>query len=76
MSLFVVTVEGVYRHEIIGIYDAVEKADTRALEYIKAERDDYHDVSVHKCNINTPVDDVEVLFTYSRKGEVVTRMDL
>lgn len=73
MKLFVVTVEGIYRHQIVGVYDSLEGADVCALEHIGAEKDDYHEVAVSQCESNTHITDVERLYVYLRKGRTVSR---
>lgn len=40
--MFIVTCEGVYRHEIVGIYTNLELAKQEALRVCKAQRDDHH----------------------------------
>lgn len=64
--LFIVTKEGVFRHEIIGIFDETESAWLAAERMINEETDDYHRAFISTAKINEfLVDDVKVI------GEVV-----
>ena len=46
MKLFIVTREGVYRHEIIGVFSTLTSAKEWALSTFMAEKDRYHSVHV------------------------------
>ena len=54
-TVYVITREGVYRHETLGIYLDRDIAVLEAIEAIEAERDDYHDISVTEYGIGFPI---------------------
>lgn len=58
MKLYVVTKEGVYRHEILGIYTKIDLAQKRVEEVDKLG-DGYHSIEIGTCNINEPIEDIE-----------------
>ena len=58
MKLYVVTKEGVYRHEILGIYTEIKMAQKRVEEVEKLE-DGYHSIEIGTCNINESIEDIE-----------------
>lgn len=72
MNLYVVTKEGMYRHEICGIYDSEDLAINRAEEVCKAEHDDYHEFYVLQFDLNAAVDDGLLVDTISRKKAVLS----
>lgn len=67
MILYVVTKQGVYRHEVLGIFDTADAAAARALEASLAEEDGYHAFRVSMAQVNRPTDDLLSLFEYRRK---------
>lgn len=58
MTVFIVTQEGKYRHNILGVYTEERSARKRALQCAKLEVDGYHDYQVSTAIINGPCDDV------------------
>lgn len=56
--LYVVSYEGVYRQEILGVFDGEEKAVEAAELVISEEEDDYHEVHIGTCELNTLIEDV------------------
>jgi len=66
MEVFVVIREGVYRHEIVGIFSDFIKAKDIAKETIENEEDDYHKFLVGKCEIDKVIEDIEILGSFSR----------
>ena len=72
IQLFVVTREGVYRHEIVGIYDRYDYATEAALVAISEEDDDYHEFNVGKCTLGRTITDVENIAVFERKGEKIS----
>lgn len=52
MELFIIIEEGVYRHDILGIFDNVEKAKNHAKSRTK-KSDGYHAYNVCKIELNT-----------------------
>lgn len=68
MELYIVTCEGVYRHEILGIFDNEESAWKEAEERAKNDVDDYHNYDVSKCVLNNACEDVDRI-GYTNKGK-------
>ena len=60
-SLYVVTREGVYRHEILGIYTKSPNALAAAKAAAGKENDNYHDIVVSKCKVDEVIEDVEAI---------------
>jgi hypothetical protein len=72
--IYVVTVEGVYRHAILGVYDSLELAEARAKEGADGEKDGYHSFAVGSAELNAPIIDVTEICSYgtkTRKGPVL-----
>jgi hypothetical protein len=67
MIVYIAIKEGVYRHEIVGVYDDVNKAIERAKELCDAEPDDYHNFDIGECTLNTPIGDVEIVQTINKE---------
>ena len=65
-TMFVITKEGVYRHEIVGIYSHRPAAIERAKERIKDEGDDYHKFEVMECEVNAPIEDGKLIAIVQR----------
>lgn len=70
MKLFVVTREGIYRHEILGIYEEQHAAEQRAKEQAANDmnQDTWHQYTVWETVANEPTDDLLTLvseFEYS-----------
>ena len=65
--LFVVTYEGIYRHEILGVFDNLREAIRNCRKFILQEQDGYHDVHISKTEKNKPVKDVETIIVFTRK---------
>ncbi len=72
-KIYVVTREGVYRHEILGIFDKRHLAELAADEISQSEGDDYHYITVNEAPINQKIEDVDpvVHFQYGKKPEKV-----
>ena len=51
-EMYVVTKEGVYRHDILGIFNSLELANNHCDASFKNEKDDYHDIQVYKFDLN------------------------
>jgi hypothetical protein len=66
--IYVVTVEGVYRHAILGVYDSLEFAEARAKEGAQSEKDGYHSFTVGSAEMNSPIKDVVEICSYGKKG--------
>jgi len=75
--VFVVTRQGVYRHEIMGIYTTRGKAFRAAKAALKAEPDNYHTFNVTEISLDTPagkdeygaIDEGKLLRIYGRDKE-------
>jgi len=73
--IYLVIKEGVYRHEVVGLYDSEDSAKGEAMRFIMAEPDDYHAVVVCKGPLNTQIKDVDEIYTLIRKGGVVSAIE-
>lgn len=51
-DLFIVTKEGIYRHDIVGVYESEALAREAAERSVRAEPDDYHDFYVIATTLN------------------------
>ena len=52
MKLFIVAREGIYRHEIIGVFSTLMSAKQWALSTFMAEKDRYHSVHVSERDLD------------------------
>ena len=81
MKVFVVTREGIYRHEIVGVLSTLPSAKKLALSTFRAEKDRYHSVHVLERDLdlgispenypgNTGIEwnEPEPIFTIQGKG--------
>lgn len=66
MNTFVVVKNGVYRHEIIGVFPNSANALEVAITAIKLESDSYHDFNVLGYCMGDIVDDGEFLYRVIR----------
>ena len=64
--LYVVTLEGVYRQGILGIYDNLDDAVRNGREALAKEKDDYHQVHISYIKKNTLVYDCETVIELER----------
>lgn len=67
MELYAVTRQGVYRHEVLGIFNTKDLAINRAKEVCAGEEDDYHNFHVYQFTLNQDVDDGLLVAFISRK---------
>lgn len=58
--MYIVTKEGVYRHEILGLYKSEHQARQRAVECSQTESDGYHDFTVSKIEFGACDDVLEL----------------
>jgi hypothetical protein len=76
-KVYVITCEGVYRQEILGIYEDRASAIREARAAILLEKDGYHDIMVSSCDLNKIVEDATPIFSIIRldggKGEIKTQ---
>ncbi len=72
MRLFAVSREGVYRHEIVGIYDDVEFAIERGVNSSKEEKDDYHHFEVLEFMINEDTRDGRLIARIYRRKDAIS----
>jgi hypothetical protein len=64
--VFVVTREGVYRHEVLGIYRDSVDAGSRALQCANEEKDGYHEYVVWFAKVDEAMQDMQKLAVYHR----------
>lgn len=64
--LYILTYEGVYRHEILGVFFNKDSAIKEAEVMIMKEDDGYHTVCIGTCPANTIVEDIENIITFTR----------
>lgn len=79
--IYIITREGVYRHEILGIEDELIVAQSRAVElcakesgfYSNTHNTSYHSIRVSQAEIGDFINDVEFVCAYKRdvRGTVV-----
>ena len=74
--LYILTREGVYRHEILGVFSCLDEATKWCETAIREDSDDYHEYYVNTILPNQLVEDVLPLICFSRNGETVTRKDV
>jgi hypothetical protein len=72
MRIFAVSREGVYRHEIVGVYDDIELAIERGVNAAKEEWDDYHHFDVLEYTLNEDVMDGKLLAKISKHKDSIT----
>ena len=53
--VFVVTRQGIYRHEITGVYFSKGSAVKRAKKCLSEEHDDYHEYDIYKIPLSVPI---------------------
>ncbi len=58
MNLYLVVQEGVYRHDIRGVYTSAARAETAARRAAREDEDDYHQYCVYNTTANEYVTDV------------------
>jgi hypothetical protein len=61
MKLFIVTTEGVYRHEILGVFSNVEKARKCAENASEQESDGYHEFHIGIADLDKNITDIEII---------------
>ena len=72
-KMFVVVVQGVYRHEILGVFDEYSLAVKAAQDAAYEEKDGYHTFEVLSGILNQAVEDMDVV--YSCKWQVERVLD-
>ena len=72
-KMFVVVVQGVYRHEILGVFDDYSLAVKVAQDAAYEEKDGYHTFEVLSGTLNQPVADMDTV--YSCKWQVERVLD-
>ena len=70
MNVYTVYKQGVYRHEILGVFDTLENARKRAFVAALGENDGYHDFMVAQSNLNDYVDDLKLLYSVGSANAV------
>lgn len=69
MNIYVVTREGVYRHEILGAFFSIEEAKRVAEKACTDDTDDYHVYDVNKLVEGATVEDAETKIRVSRSDK-------
>lgn len=70
MNIYTVYKQGVYRHEILGVFDTLENARKRAFLAALGEKDGYHNFAVAQSQLNEHVDDLKDLYYISSDNHV------
>ena len=65
MNVYILTRQGVYRHEILGIYENKDDAMSAGLVALEAESDAYHNIELNFARTGTPIEDAINLATWS-----------
>ena len=68
MKIYVVTREGIYRHEILGLYLDPKESEKNAYLAISSEKDDYHEIFVMACETDKPIEDGMRILRLFRRG--------
>lgn len=68
-EIYVITKQGVYRHEIIGIFHDLDDALGATYEAMLAEPDDYHAFDISYAPLNKRIGDVELAVRFQREGD-------
>lgn len=68
--MFIATLEGIYRHGIIGISEDIKIVEKIAIESLLLEIDDYHEVDISIANLNERMNDVKFIKRYFRRGKI------
>ena len=58
MEIYVVVREGVYRHEILGLFSDADKAKDVAHTACEKDVDDYHTYDIYKGTVDQTVEDL------------------
>lgn len=77
LSTYLLIMDGVYRHEIRGVFPSLEAGaeivpelvHLCAMQVMKCEPDDYHDLLVLQCTPNLLIDDAREVARYRREDE-------
>ena len=70
--VYLVIKQGIYRHEITGIFERKTLALQSAYFDIKHERDDYHHYVIAEAELNTPIEDVKGILIIKRIDKKVS----
>ena len=65
MNIYIVIKDGVYRHDIWGVFDNEEAARACAVASLNAERDDYHNALILRMELGSTVE--HEVCTYTRE---------
>lgn len=75
MNMFIVYADGVYRHQIVGIFSSVELAKIAAVNEALKEYDGYHKFVVAESRLDEYVEDVTDLFSIGSESRVMETYD-
>jgi hypothetical protein len=71
MDVYIVTMQGVYRHNIMGVYRQLDNAKVAAIVAIKAEEDNYHRFDVRKFEVDVATNgDGKLVFRVKRQQDL------
>lgn len=70
MNIYTVYMQGVYRHQILGVFDTLENARKRAFLGAMEEADGYHDFVVALCSLNEHLDDLKPLYSVTSANQI------
>ena len=70
MSHYIVYAQGVYRHQICGVFSSIDNAKKAAINEALKEYDGYHNFMVAKVAMDEYVDDVKDLFSVSSQDRI------
>ena len=71
MNVYIVTMQGVYRHNIMGVYRQLDVAKAAAIIAIKAEEDNYHRFDVREFRVDMATnDDGKLVFRIKRQQDL------
>jgi hypothetical protein len=71
-KILAVIKHGIYRHEIIGVFDDIELATQYAAEAMNNEPDDWHRFVVLEFEVNKVVYDGKLMVEVSRKDSKIS----
>lgn len=69
--LHVVTKQGIYRHEIVGIYWDMVTSIKKARKAVENESDDYHEFHISRCWVDTDIEDVKLYMKVRKHNDKI-----
>ena len=68
MKVYIITREGIYRHEILGVYRHLKDATRACEKAILDEKDDYHEILLSVAEVGKPIRDAMAIRDWRRGG--------